>query len=418
MFRVFNCCLLTALFIMVNISIPFKTGVNTIIAETNTIDCESTITSACKITESTNMSEYNDAYYCDILGGVIEIELCDLPFSTHLLSLNYILLKVNNISIKLKPNTLYSLSYYNENNSTYLMVDGVQYELLHRTISINFLSFGAFGNIKIVNLDTYHDNTLIIPYEKDISIAFGTATITNSTINFYPKPLTDFSDTVTQFILIESFNRLTYYTLTNHYCIEKTENINANIFTISDDYTITSIESPDLSMPAEINGNDIKFYSSGEYCIILIKDSYKTIINLKVILPNIDIDPTPPEPDLPPDNSENPDDIEPPTPPDIGDDLPPDSGDLPPNIDDGETPPPSPDDGITDDSTSTEEILPPNSDSSDTELTPDFNINYERKVDYVKVIIVAVCGIFGIGGIVTLSIIITKIKKRKKEIKK
>lgn len=414
MLKIFNCCLLTALFLMVNISASLNLGTVNVVTEANSINCETTISDAYKITESTNMSEYNDAYYCDILGGVIKIELCDLPFSAHLLSINYILLNINNISIKLEPNTLYSLSYNNENNSTYLTVDGVQYELLHRTISISFLSFGAFGNIKIVNLETYHDNTLKIPFETDMSVAFGTTTITNNTINFYPKPLMDFSDTATQFIIIESFTRLTYYTLTNHYCIEKAKNINANIFTVSEDYTIISIESPDLSMPAEINGNNIKFYSSGEYCINLIKDLYKTIINLNVKLPNIDIDPTPPEPDLPPDDGENPDDIEPPTPPDTGDDLPPDSGDLPPDIDNGETPPPSPDDGITDDSTSMEEILPPNSDSSDTELTPDFNINYERKVDYIKVIIVTVCGGFTIVGIATLSVVLSKIKKRNK----
>lgn len=413
MHRFFNCCLLAALFFVATILLPNFNNFTSVAVRSDSNDSKYSFSEAYKITKAINMTEYDDAHYCDILGGFIEVELTDTPFSTYVLSLNYIFLTINNDEIMLEANTFYLISLYNENNSTYLSVNGIQYNLLHHTISIKFLSFGAFGNIKIVNHMTYHDNILNFPNDNDMSIAYGTAKIFNNTMYFYPKPLSSLSDTTTQFIIIDSANRLSYQTLTNKYCIEKSTNIITETYSISDDYVITDVIPLNSNSAVEIIDNNIKFHSSGEYRITLIKNFYMTIINITVTLP--DIDPIPPEPDLPPDNGDIPDEIEPPTPPDDSEDLAPDNGEnLPPNIDEGETLPPNTDDSTADDSPSTEEIVPPNSDSTDSEIIPEFNINYERKVDYIKVIIVAVCGGFTIVGIVTLSIVLSKIRKRKK----
>lgn len=393
---------------MATILLPNFNNFNSVAVRSDSNDSKYSFSEAYKITKAINMTEYDDAHYCDILGGFIEVELTDTPFSTYVLSLNYIFLTINNDEIMLEANTFYSISLYNENNSTYLSVNGIQYNLLHHTISIKFLSFGAFGNIKIVNHMTYHDNILNFPNDNDMSIAYGTAKIFNNTMYFYPKPLSSLSDTTTQFIIIDSANRLSYQTLTNKYCIEKSTNIITETYSISDDYVITDVIPLNSNSAVEIIDNNIKFHSSGEYRITLIKDFYKTIINLSVTLP--DIDPFPPEPDLPPDNGDIPDEIEPPTPPDDSEGLPPningDNDGLPPNTDEGNN--------DTDNTPPTEEILPPSSDTTDSDRMPDFNINYERQIDYVKVIFVTVCGTFTIVGIITLSVIFSKIRKRKK----
>lgn len=393
---------------MATILLPNFNNFNSVAVGSDSNDSKYSFSEAYKITKAINMTEYDDAHYCDILGGFIEVDLSSTPFTTHLLSINYIVLSINNDEIMLEANTLYSISLYNENNSAYLSVNGIQYKLLHHTISIKFLSFGAFGNIKIINHMTYHDNILNLPIDSDISIAFGTANIFNNTMYFYPKPLSSLSDTTTQFIIIDSANRLSYQTLTNKYCIEKSTNIITETYSISDDYVITDVIPLNSNSAVEIIDNNIKFHSSGEYRITLIKDFYKTIINLSVTLP--DIDPFPPEPDLPPDNGDIPDEIEPPTPPDDSEGLPPningDNDGLPPNTDEGNN--------DTDNTPPTEEILPPSSDTTDSDKMPDFNIKYERQIDYVKVIIVTVCGTFTIVGIITLSVIFSKIRRRNK----
>lgn len=408
MHRFFNCCLLAALFFVATISLPIFYNFNSVAVGSDSSNSKYTVSDIYKITTAINMTEYDNAHYCDILGGIIEAELSGTPFTTHLLSINYIVLSINNNEIMLKANTLYSLSLYNENNSAFLSVNGIQYKLLHHKISIKFLSFGAFGNIKIINHTTYHDNILKLPIDSDMSIAYGTANIFNNTIYFYPKPISSLSDTTTQFIIIDSANRLSYQTLTNKYCFEKSTSIITETYSISDDYVVTDVIPLNSNSAVEIIDNNIKFYSSGEYRITLIKGFYKTIINLSVTLP--DIDPIPPEPDLPPDNGDIPDIVEPPTPPDDSEDLPPningDNDGLPPNTDEG--------DDNTDTTPPIEEILPPSSDTTDSDRMPDFNINYERQIDYVKVIIVTVCGTFTIVGIITLSVIFSKIRKRKK----
>lgn len=393
---------------MLNLSLPFNTEADTVVADANDTFSATDILNAYKITNSVNMTEYDYAYYCGILGGNITLEFNDTPFTTYLLSVDYITLSFNNSKIMLKPNTLYTLSYFIENNSACILVNGTQHILLRGSITVNFISYGAFGNINIINHTTYHDKVLTVPIGSIHSIASGTARLIKDTVYFYPEPLTEYSDTLSQFIIIDNANRLVYYTLTNQYCIEINEKINSAIYTVDNNYIISNIDSPNSSTPAEIIGNSIKFHTSGEYHITLIKDFYKTILNIAVLLP-IDTDPIPPEPDLPPDgdedespdNSENPDEVEPPVPPD-------NSEGLPPNTDEN-----------TDaDNLPAEEILPPSGDAFDSEILPDFNINYERHVDYVKVIIVAVCVAFAIGGTVTISIILSQIKKRKKKINK
>lgn len=399
MFKFFNCCLLTALFFMLHLSLPLNTEIDTVIADANDTFSATDNLNAYKITSSMNMNEYNSAYYCGILGGNITIELNDTPFTTYLLSVDYIILNVDNTEIHLKPNTLYALSCFIEGNSTWILANGIQHKLLRRSITVNFISYGVFGNINIVNQTTYHDKVLTAPIDNVHSIASGTANIIKDTIYFYPKPLTEYSDTLSQFIIIDNANRLVYYTLTNQYCIEINEEINSATYTVDNNYIISNIDSPNSDSPAEITANNIRFHTSGKYRITLIKDFYKTVLNIAVLLP-IDIDPIPPEPDLPPDG-ETPDEVEPPVPPDNGEDLPPNT-----------------DDKTDADNLPAEEILPPSGETTDSEVLPDFNINYERHVDYVKVIIVAVCVAFAIGGTVTISIILSQIKKRQKKINK
>lgn len=400
---------------MLNLSLPIIINTDPVVAEADDIISATDFLNNYIIMDSINMTEHDNAYYCNILGGSIAIELNDTLFTAYLLSVDYITLSFDNTEVKLEPNKLYTLSYFIENNSTYILVNGIQHKLLRHSITVSYISYGAFGNIKIVNHTTYHDKALTVPLGDVHCIASGTASIIEDTIYFYPESLAEYSDTISQFIIIDKDNRLAYYTLTNRCCTEKSKEINTDSFTVENDYTISNIDSPSTDSPAEIIGNNIKFHVSGEYRITLTKEFYLTVINLVVVLPDIDIDPIPPEPDLPPDDNENespddgdenespddetPDEVEPPVPPDNNTDSPPDT--------DGNTDP---------DNQPAEELLPPSGDTSDSAVLPDFNINYERQLDYVKVIIVAVCVAFAIGGTVTISIVLSQIKKRKKKI--
>lgn len=477
--KFFKCCLLTVVFIALTFSIPFSYCADSLITQSddNTLmfDC------AYKIISNENLIECNDAYYCDILGGVIEVQPINDSFSAKVLSTKRIKLKIDDTVISLSAHNLYSLSLIIQDNTKFLLVNETEYELAGETFTINFAYIGAFGNIKTEYFTTFHDKIIKLPVTEDLFISQGPAEIIDGDLCLYPEPISDASDTITQYIVYDSEFRLSYYSITNMHCVTETLSIDTDFYRISDDYKIVNVEPNNANATTEIDGNNIKFSHRGDYCITLTKNSYKYIINLSVNIPDTDDSSNPPEPDLPPDNgdNDNPDIIIPPTPPDNDDILPPDDGEimppdsgnemppdneesppdteLPPIDDNGDNnndiEPPSPPDeivppdnnnndntdpiippdrndplppdtgtdgdktdgDITDNDTAPpmEEILPPNSDSSIIDDSFDFNINYESKIDYAKIIIVAVCAIFIIAGLTTFAVVISKIRKRK-----
>lgn len=479
--KFFKHFLLAVVFIVLTFSIPFSYCADSF--DTNSIDDDSISDCSYKIVDNVNMTEYNDVYYCDILGGSIVIQPTK-SFKANVLSTKRCKLKINNEIIPLSPHFLYSLSLVVQDDATYLQINNDNYKLANNKFSIDFVYIGAFGNIKAEYFTTYHDKVIKVPVVDDLSISQGSAKIIDGELYLYPEPITESCDTVTQHIVYDSNFRLSYYSITNKHCVTETLSIDTDIYTVSEEYGIVSVSPTDTNATAEIIGNIIKFTAKGEYCITLTKDSYKYVINLTVNMPDINNEPNPPEPDLPPndnednnnddmiipptppdtgetlppndgdntppdnedlppddntelppDNSDNTNDNEPPTPPDEGGDIPPDNNDtdnseppIPPDNgeiqppDNGENQPPDTDidegnsdgDASKDNTTPpTEETLPPNNDSSIIDDGLDLNINYESKIDYAKIIIVAVGAVFIIGGITTLAVIISKIKKRK-----
>lgn len=474
--KFFKCCLLTVVFIALTFSIPFSYCADSFIAksvgDTSISDC------AYKIINNENLTECNDAYYSDILGGIIEIKPIDNSFIANVLSTKRIKLKIDDTLISLSAHTLYSLSLLKQDETTFLIVNEIKYKLVNETFSLEFSYIGAFGNFKTEYFTTFHDKIIKLPVTEDLFISQGSAEIIDGELYLYPEPIADASDTVSQYVLYDSEFRLSYYSITNMHCVTETLSIDTNIYNISEDYNIVSVESDNANATTEIDGNTIKFSHRGDYCITLTKNSYKYIINLSVNIPDTDDAPNPPEPNLPPDNgdNDNSDIIIPPTPPNEGEILPPDSGDelppdndelppdyeelppddnteIPPNDNDNDIEPPSPPDvsvppdnnnndntdtiippdgnetlppdtgtdgdntdgDVSDNDTAPpmEEIIPPNSDSSIIDDGFDFNIDYESKIDYAKIIIVAVCAIFIIAGLTTFAVIISKIRKRK-----
>lgn len=480
--KFFKYCLLTALFSLLTISIPFSYCAEPFATESNGNNtlCNSTY----MVIDNTNMTEHNDAYYCDILGGIIEVQPLNELFTAYILSTKRFILKIDNDIIGMSAYTLYSLSLIIQDDAITLNVNDTQYKLTNKTFSIEFICIGAFGNFNTEYLTTYHDNVIKLPITNDLNISQGSAEIINGELYLYPEPITEACDTITQHVVYDSEFRLSYYSITNKHCVTETLSIDTDIYTIRDEYKIVRVLPNNADATAEITGNRIKFSIKGEYCIVLTKESYKYEINITVNIPDKDDNSNPPNPDLPPDDgdNDNPDIIIPPTPPDEGEVLPPDESesippdnentppdnneeypsddddndgdviepplppdgneDLPPDNNDTEqTDPPIPPDDIenlppdnnsdgdnntsdsdnasgdtsdSDNNPPIEEIIPPHSDSSIIDDELDFSINYESKIDYVKVIIVAVGAIFIIGGLTTLLIIVSKIKKRRK----
>lgn len=470
---------MTVVFIALTFSIPFSYCADSLITQSddNTLmfDC------AYKIISNENLTECNDAYYCDILGGVIKVQPINDSFSAKVLSTKRIKLKIDDTVISLSAHSLYSLSLIIQDDTKFLLINETEYELAGETFTIDFAYIGAFGNFKTEYFTTFHDKIIKLPVTEDLFISQGPAEIIDSDLCLYPEPISDASDTITQYIVYDSEFRLSYYSITNMHCVTETLSIDTDFYRISDDYKIVNVEPNNANATTEIDGNNIKFSHRGDYCITMTKNSYKYIINLTVNIPDTDDSSNPPEPDLPPDDgdNDNPDIIIPPTPPDNDDILPPDDGEiippdsgnemppdneelppdteLPPIDDNGDNnndiEPPSPPDesvppdnnnndntdpiippdgnetlppdtgtdgdktdgDITDNDTAPpmEEILPPNSDSSIIDDSFDFNINYESKIDYAKIIIVAVCAIFIIAGLTTFAVVISKIRKRK-----
>lgn len=471
--KYFKYCLLTVVFIALTFSIPFSYCADSLITQSddNTLmfDC------AYKIISNENLTECNDAYYCDILGGVIKVQPINDSFSAKVLSTKRVKLKIDNYVINLSAHSLYSLSLIIQDGTKFLLVNETEYELVGETFTIDFSYIGAFGNFKTEYFTTFHDKAIKFPVTEDLFISQGSAEIIDGEMCLYPEPITDASDTITQYVVHDSEFRLSYYSITNMHCVTETLSIDAEIYRISDDYKIVSVESNNANATTEIDGNSIKFSHKGDYYITLTKNAYKYIINLTVNIPDTDDSSNPPEPDLPPDDgdNDNSDIIIPPTPPNEGELLPPDGGEdlpsdneelppdnnteLPPTDDNSDNnndiEPPSPpdesvppdnnnndntdpiippdgnenlppdtgtDDDITDGDMSDnetappmEEILPPNSDSSIIDDGFDLSVNYESKIDYAKVIIVAVCAIFIIAGLTTFAVVISKIRKRK-----
>lgn len=469
--KYFKCCLLTVVFIAMIFSIQFSYCADSFI--TKSVDSVSIFDCSYKIISNENLTECNDTYYCDILGGVIEVQPINDAFSAKVLSTKRFKLKIDNYVINLLAHSLYSFSLIMQDDTKFLLVNETKYELTGGTFTIDFSYIGAFGNFKTEYFTTFHDKAIKLPVTEDLFISQGSAEIIDGELCLYPEPITDASDTITQYVVHDSEFRLSLYSITNMHCVTETLSIDTNIYHINDNYKIVSVESNIANATTEIDCNSIKFSNRGDYCITLTKDAYKYIIRLTVNIPDTDNGSNPPKPDLPPDDgdNDNSDIIIPPTPPDEGEILPPDGGndtppdneDLPPdnntelppnddNTNDNEPPtppdesedlppdnnpdnaePPVPPDGneslppdtgtdddITDGDVSDndtippmEEILPPNSDSSIIDDGFDLSVNYESKIDYAKVIIVAVGSIFIIGGLTTFAVIITKIRKRK-----
>lgn len=477
--KFFKCCLLAVVFIVLTFSIPFSYCADSFIAksvgDTSIPDC------AYKIINNENLTECNDAYYSDILGGIIEIKPLDNSFTANVLSTKRIKLKIDDTVISLSAHTLYSLSLLKQDETTFLIVNEIKYKLVNETFSLEFSYIGAFGNFKTEYFTTFHDKIIKLPITEDLFISQGSAEIIDGELYLYPEPIADASDTVSQYVVYDSEFRLSYYSITNMHCVTETLSIDTDFYRISDDYKIVKVETNNANATTEIDGNNIKFSHRGDYCITLTKNAYKYIINLTVNIPDTDDAHNPPEPDLPPDNGDNDnsdiiipptppdnDDIMPPDdgeiiPPDSGNEIPPDNEELPPDTElppidnngdnNNDIEPPSPPDeivppdnnnndntdpiippdgneplppdtgtdgdktdgDISDNDTAPpmEEIIPPNSDSSIIDDGFDLNINYESKIDYAKVIIVAVCAIFIIAGLTTFAVVISKIRKRK-----
>lgn len=477
--KFFKCCLLAVVFIVLTFSIPFSYCADSFIAksvgDTSIPDC------AYKIINNENLTEFNDAYYSDILGGIIEIKPLDNSFTANVLSTKRIKLKIDDTVISLSAHTLYSLSLLKQDETTFLIVNEIKYKLVNETFFLEFSYIGAFGNFKTEYFTTFHDKIIKLPVTEDLFISQGSAEIIDGELYLYPEPIADASDTVSQYVVYDSEFRLSYYSITNMHCVTETLSIDTDFYRISDDYKIVKVETNNANATTEIDGNNIKFSHRGDYCITLTKNAYKYIINLTVNIPDTDDAHNPPEPDLPPDNGDNDnsdiiipptppdnDDIMPPDdgeiiPPDSGNEIPPDNEELPPDTElppidnngdnNNDIEPPSPPDeivppdnnnndntdpiippdgneplppdtgtdgdntdgDISDNDTAPpmEEIIPPNSDSSIIDDGFDLNINYESKIDYAKVIIVAVCAIFIIAGLTTFAVVISKIRKRK-----
>lgn len=465
--KFFKYCLLAVVFIVLTFSIPFSYCAGNF--STESIGTDSTDNSTFIITNNVNMSKFDDAYYCDILGGIIDVRPLNDSFKANVLSTKRIKLKIDNIVINLAAHTLYALSLDKQEKVQYLIINDTPYELTSNTFTLDFSYIGAFGNFKTEYFTTYHDKIIKLPVLEDLKVSHGSAKIINGELYLYPEPITEASDTATQHVVYDSLFRLSYYSITNNHCVTEALSIDTDVYSVSEEYRIVSVSPTDTNATPEIIGNNIKFTIKGEYRITLTKNTYKYVINLTVNIPDVDTVPNPPEPDLPPDDNndnDNSDIIVPPNPPDDGELLPPnDSENIPPdnntelpptdNDNSNESEPPSPPDesnnkppdnnnadnskpqippdeseslkpdtapdndnsggGASEDNTAPpiEEILPPNNDSSIIDDVLDLNINYESKIDYAKVIIVAVCAIFIIGGIATFAVIFIKIKKRK-----